>query len=499
MQGEGEPAGTLLGATLGPYHVTAQIGRGGMGAVYRAVDKRLGRHVAIKSLLHEGADPRGRKRLMDEARRASRVASPYVATVYDVVEDGDRCYIVMEAIEGRRLDTVIWDEHPDNDRLTRYAAEIAEALSAIHAAGIVHRDLKPANVMITTTNHVKVMDFGLAQDDPTAWLEGATSGRIPSTTQSAPGTIAGTIAYMSPEQIRGEKLDGRSDLFSFGTVLHEAITGLHPFQRDSILATASAILNDPPEPPPEPAALASHALLGVAGRLLEKDREKRYPSAEHVRADLAVLAGRSPQRRRRWLPWAAAAAALAIGIATWTLWPAPKPTGARPVVAILPFEDRTGEAKGDLRAALMADVLAASLADSDRVRPLGSDRVREIVAGLPPRSPQSRVIEAVAGAVPVRWIVTGSVFKEGDAYYASISAFAPGSTDPIGTYRVSAAGGAAMGERGGAILRDKLFHDRESQGAALWRSASDEAQLLEQEARVAIRELRYRDAIEKLE
>jgi serine/threonine protein kinase len=152
----------------------------------------------------------------------------------------------------------------------------------------------------------------------------------PSTTQSTPGTIAGTIAYMSPEQIRGEKLDGRSDLFSFGTVLHEAITGLHPFQRDSILATASAILNDPPEPPPEPAAQASHALLGVAGRLLEKDREKRYPSAEHVRAELAVLAGRSPQRRKKWLPWAAAAAALAIGIATWTLWPAPSlPAHAR--------------------------------------------------------------------------------------------------------------------------------------------------------------------------
>ena len=497
-----EPGGTLVGATLGNYHVTGQIGRGGMGAVYRAVHRRLGKTVAIKSLLREdAANPRGHKQLLAEARLASRVVSPYVATVFDVIEERDRCYIVMEEIEGRRLDKVLDDDRPGADELTRYATEIAEALAAIHGAGIVHRDLKPANVMITATGHVKVMDFGLAQGDPATWIREASSATTEST-RSVEGTIAGTIAYMSPEQIRGEKLDARSDLFSFGTMLHEAVTGLHPFQRESILATASAILHEPPAAAPAPPDPGSSALLAIASRLLSKDKDERYASAEDLLADLSLMPAPKPQPKlhgsfRRWA--GAAAAIVAIGIAAWMLWPPPPPPTTRPVVAILPFEDKTGEPKGDLRASLLADLLAAHLADSSRVRPLASDRIREIVAGAGPRAEPSRLIEAVAGAVPVRWLVTGSLFKEGESYYASISVVEPGGQNPHGPYRVSATGTAAMAERADAILRDNVFGTGGGETSALWRSSSDEAQLLEQEARTAIRELRYRDAIEKLE
>jgi serine/threonine-protein kinase len=509
------PEGPLVGATLGNYRVTGRIGAGGMGVVYRAEDLRLGRAVAVKAIPETAeSDEAARRKVINEARRASRVASPYVATVFDVVEQDDRAYIVMEYIEGRRLDAVLREDRPGLGMVTGCAIEIAEALSAIHAAGLVHRDLKPSNVMVTPAGHAKVMDFGLARDDAAAVLEG---GRSTSTltTQSTPGSVAGTILYMSPEQLRGEPLDARSDLFSFGTLLHEAVTGRHPFERESVLASASAILHEAPSGAGDPPVLASSPLAPIVHRLLEKDRDRRYESAERVLEDLRAVrsgfdipAAVATTRTRRALAGLAVGAAITVlGVVGYVFWPSHPTQGggvSRPTLAVLPFADRTGEPRGDLRAELLADLLATDLADSTLVRALPTDRVREIVLGVGQQASQSASLAAVAKAADVRWIVAGTLYKEADALYAMVGVYRPGEKEPFETFRSTAGTPAAIAELASATLRDRLFPDRKDERAAgriggLGGSTSEEAQLLEQEAKRALRELRYREAIDKLD
>ncbi len=511
-----DPHGSLVGVTLGNYRVTGRIGAGGMGVVYRAQDLRLDRTVAVKALPESsGSDPVARRKLMDEARRGSRVVSPYAATVFDVVEQDDRAYIVMEHIEGRRLDVVLREDHPELNTVTGFAIEIAEALTAIHGAGLVHKDLKPANVMITPAGHVKVMDFGLAREDASALLRRASSDSTLST-QTHPGAIAGTILYMSPEQVRGEPLDARSDLFSFGTLLYEAATGKHPFERESILASASAILHEAPSGATEPPQLASSPLAPVVNRLLEKDRERRYASADVVLEDLrAVRSGTAiavkPEPRppgRRVAAFAAVAVALAmIAVGGFTFWPSRPPggdPGSRPVLAVLPFEDKTAEPRGDLRAQLLADLLAIDLAESSLVRALPSDRVREILVGVDVRSSQKAALAAVAKAADVKWIVAGALYQENDTLYASVGVYRPGESEPSESFRATAGTTAAIAEIASVQLRERLFPDRKDDRSAGGPGArggsnSEEAMLLEQEARKAFRELRYREAIEKLD
>jgi serine/threonine protein kinase/tetratricopeptide (TPR) repeat protein len=509
-----DPQRSLIGATLGNYQVTGRIGAGGMGVVYRAKDVRLDRTVAVKALPESrGSDPVARRKLMDEARRASRVVSPYVATVFDVVEQDDSAYIVMEHIEGRRLDDVLREDKPDLSRVTGFAVEIAEALGAIHDAGLVHRDLKPANVMVTPAGHVKVMDFGLARDDAAKLLLHASSDSTQST-ETTPGAIAGTVLYMSPEQLRGAPLDARTDLFSFGTLLYEAVNGKHPFVRESLLASASAILHEVPhEDAPSPKA-GSSPIAPIIHRLLEKDREKRYPSATAVLDDLRAVKSGSvgsrllPSPRRKLYRSLAVAGALAGLVLTgYALWPSRPPSGAeeaRPALAVLPFEDRTGEPRGDLRAQLLADVLATDLSESTLVRSLPSDRVREILLGLDARAPLASVLAAVAKASNVRWIVAGTLYKEGDALYASVGVYQPGQNEPFVSFRAAAGTTASIAEVAGAKLREGLFPDRNDVRSADLSGAeggaiSEESQLLVQAAKQAVREQRYGEAIEKLD
>ena len=506
------PEGSLVGVTLGSYRVTGKIGAGGMGVVYRAEDLRLGRTVAVKALPETTeSDAAARRKMMNEARRASRVASPYVATVFDVVEQDDRAYIVMEYIEGRTLAAVLREDRPSVTTVTGCAIEIAEALGAIHTAGLVHRDLKPSNVMVTPAGHVKVMDFGLAKENAAALLQGAQSISA-MTTQSTPGSIAGTILYMSPEQLRGEPLDARSDLFSFGTLLYEAVTGVHPFERASLLASASAILKEPAAGAPDPPQLASSPVGTIVDRLLEKDRDRRYASADAVRNDLrAVLTGAAlsthgaPGLKKKRVARIGVGTALAGLIVTgYLLWPSRPPheaTGSRPTLAVLPFEDRTGEPKGDLRAELLGDLLATDLADSTLARAMSTDRVREIVLAA---GPGAASLAAVAKGADVRWIVAGTLYKEADSLYALIDVYRPGEKEPFEKFRAAAGSTAAIAELASATLRKRLFPDRKddasSSGAAEGaRSSSEEALLLQQEAKRDLRELRYREAIDKLD
>ena len=273
----GEWPASLVGRQLGPYKILSVLGEGGMGKVYRAVDTRLGRAVAIKISAEEFS-----KRFEREARTISALNHPHICTLYDIgsLPSGSG-YMVTELVEGETLRD--WLKHSSAvEHGVEIARQILEALRAAHGVGIIHRDLKPANIMVRFDGYVKVLDFGLARRIPMAGAlqteETATAGL------SVPGQIMGTVAYMSPEQILGQEVDQRSDLFAFGIILYEILTGQHPWPHKSTVDTLHAILHD--EPPPQQVALAS-----VVDRLLRKNREERYPSAEAV---LEALASPAP-------------------------------------------------------------------------------------------------------------------------------------------------------------------------------------------------------------
>jgi tetratricopeptide (TPR) repeat protein/predicted Ser/Thr protein kinase len=274
--------GADAGRRIGRYELIERIGRGGMGEVFLARDTQLGRTVAIKALAsdHVPADS-DVERFRQEVANLVAVSHPYVAAVYDVVEEGDDLYIVMEYVRGRSLkDAAAADRRPRT--IARWGQQIAEALAGIHAAGIIHRDLKPSNVMIAESGHVKVLDFGIAKRF-TAQLDrnGSTIETVEDLTRR--GVAVGTPNYMSPEQLRLERLDPRSDLFSLGILLYEALTGSHPFRRATPVDTQAAILAGAPGDGVEPAELA-HAgpLREVILRLLEKDPARRYTNASEV-------------------------------------------------------------------------------------------------------------------------------------------------------------------------------------------------------------------------
>src|SRR6202521_682855 len=260
------------GVRLGPYQILGPLGEGGMGKVYRGLDTRLGRRVAIKFSAEEFS-----KRFEHEARAISALNYPHICTLYDVgaLPSGSG-YMVTELVEGETLGHWL-KRAPAVERILEIARQVLEALRAAHDAGIIHRDLKPANIMVRSDGYVKVLDFGLAKRMPAS---GVLQSEDTVTNLSVPGQILGPVAYMSPEQILGQEIDQRSDLFAFGIVLYEMLTGRHPWRCKSQVDTLHAILHD--DPPPMQAALA-----GVVGKLLSKNREERYSSAEAVLADLA--------------------------------------------------------------------------------------------------------------------------------------------------------------------------------------------------------------------
>jgi serine/threonine protein kinase len=284
----------MIGQTISHYRITGRLGSGGMGVVYEAQDLTLGRRVALKFLPPELArDASALDRFLLEARAASALNHPNICTIYAVENDGEQSFISMELIEGQGLDTKLHSGPLPLDRLLDVSIQLADALDAAHVKGIVHRDIKPANIFITQRGQVKVLDFGLAKLTRTggkaAEVIDATQDGLRTASLTSPGSTVGTVAFMSPEQARGEVLDARTDLFSLGTVIYQMATGRLPFSGNTSAVIFNAILERDPIPAVQLNPQLPPRLQELIDKLLEKDRDLRYQSAADLRGDLRRL------------------------------------------------------------------------------------------------------------------------------------------------------------------------------------------------------------------
>ena len=322
------------GDKLGPYEITTPIGAGGMGEVYRAKDTRLGRDVALKVLPESFArDPERLRRFEQEARAVAALNHPNILAIHDIGGEDGSPFLVSELLEGESLRDVLDRGALPQRKTIEYGVQIAHGLAAAHEKGIVHRDLKPENIFVTKDGRIKILDFGLAKLSPSP-SRNAEDITVTSS-DTAAGMVMGTASYMAPEQVRGQAADPRTDIFAFGAVLYEMLSGVRAFRRDTAAETMTAVLKDDPPELPDPERLVSPALDRIVRRCLEKNPEQRFQSARDLGFALSALSGsesnaaaRAAGRSRRTpaVPWLAIAMALmAVATLTWFVARRPAP------------------------------------------------------------------------------------------------------------------------------------------------------------------------------
>ena len=434
----------MIGQTVSHYRILEKLGGGGMGVVYKAEDLKLGRPVALKFLPESLSKHKlAIERFQREAKAASSLNHPHICTIYDVDEHDGQHFIAMEYLEGETLKHRIQGKALETEQVTDYGYQIAEALEAAHSRAIVHRDIKPANIFITRRGQIKLLDFGLAklmsnpkdkteQGETTESLEELTIGADQLTTT---GVAMGTVAYMSPEQVRGEELDGRTDLFSLGMVLYEMATGKQAFSGPTSGVVIEAILNREPTPPVRLNPAIPAQLEQIIGRALEKDRRLRYQTASDLRADLqrlkrdtdsaktiSVSAGQTTRfaLRRHWprMVWGGAAAALlvAFGLNAGGLRDRVLGKGGATridSIAVLPFTNQSQDPKTEY----LSDGITESLINSLSQLPNLAVTSRNTVFRYKRQGTDPQKIGKELG---VKAILTGRLVQSGDDLMISV-------------------------------------------------------------------------------